>query len=620
VNEQVQMNVVADCGRKPARMPLCVRLRKGADVLYEGRAAKVLAVCSPTKICLRITGTDETLWAKAGQISGFAVEGHASEVSSQPASVVDPVKLERANQWLDGFRGTAIHGDLPREARQAIAKAMHVSVRTVLRHYVLYLDDPSAQAQLPCRSGPAKGSSYLSDARRAVISKAIEEVYETEERGTIAATTRRARELASAAGLKPPSYGTVRFQIRARDRWKAARRRHGRVRGDAMAAPAGHALSARKPLDFVQVDHAIVDLIVVDALAREEIGRPWITLVIDVASRCVLGFYLTFDPPSQTSVALALENACCPKDNWLDEIGYKGEWLPFGLMKRVGWDNAKCFHVVNLVQACLAAGIKPVYRQVRHPTHGAYIERYIGTFMGNVHLLKGTTFSNTRDREDYPSQKKAVMSLPELTLWVVHQINGVYHNQRHRSLGKTPLEYWKSAFSREGSYEMPVYPSDRRAFRLSLLPGTFRRVTREGIARFAMHYWDDALVPLIGNEERYWVAHDPRNISRIHLRLNDSYIDIPWRDRSQRPVALFEWERAKRVLRIEHDQPGSEAEVFKHLAAQRDIEQTAEKMTRSQRRDRARRPVDDRPSVMDTPALLDYSQPSVLLPDPLVLP
>jgi len=104
------------------------------------------------------------------------------------------------------------------------------------------------------------------------------------------------------------------------------------------------------------------------------------------------------------------------------------------------------------------------------------------------------------------------------------------------------------------------------------------------------------------------------------LRLNDSYIDIPWRDRSQRPVARFEWERAKKALRIEHDQRGSEAEVFKHLAAQRDIEQTAEKTTRSQRRDRARRPIDDRPPARVASALLDYSQPSVLLPDPLVLP
>lgn len=614
------MDGSAGCGQKLARMPLCMHIRKGADVIYDGRAAKILAICSPTRIYLRIVGTGETLWAKAGQLSGYVKQTHSDEVLHQPALAVNPDQLTQANRWLDEFRGVPIHGDLPRNARQAIAKAMHVSVRTVLRHYVLYLEDPSAQGQLPCKSGPATGSSYLSEARRAVIAKAIEEVYECEERGTIKATTLRARELANAGGLKPPSYGTVRLQIQAGDRWKAARKRHGRVRGDAMAAPAGQSWSVRKPLDFVQVDHAIVDVIVVDALTREEIGRPWITLVIDVASRCVLGFYLTFDPPSQTSVALALENACCPKDSWLDEIGYKGEWVPFGLMRRIGWDNAKCFHVVSLVQACLAAGIKPVYRQVRHPTHGAYIERYIGTFMGHVHLLKGTTFSNTKDREDYPSQKKAVMSLPELTLWIVHEINGVYHNQRHRSLGKRPLEYWNSVLSTVGSYEMPAYPSDRRAFRLSLLPGAFRRVTREGIARFALHYWDDSLIPLIGDEKKYWIAHDPRNISRVHLHLNDSYIDVPWRDRSQRPIALFEWERAKQTLRAEHDQPSSEAEVFKHLAAMRELEQTAEKTTRGQRRDRARRPSDDLSPVTGTPALLDYSQQSVLLPDPLVMP
>jgi hypothetical protein len=36
---------------------------------------------------------------------------------------------------------------------------------------------------------------------------------------------------------------------------------------------------------LVQIDHTLVDVIVVDEIERKPIGRPWLTLVVDVATR-----------------------------------------------------------------------------------------------------------------------------------------------------------------------------------------------------------------------------------------------------------------------------------------------------------------------------------------------
>jgi putative transposase len=44
------------------------------------------------------------------------------------------------------------------------------------------------------------------------------------------------------------------------------------------------------PLEVVQIDHTLVDVVVVDELERLPLGRPWLTLAIDVASRMVNGF------------------------------------------------------------------------------------------------------------------------------------------------------------------------------------------------------------------------------------------------------------------------------------------------------------------------------------------
>jgi putative transposase len=80
----------------------------------------------------------------------------------------------------------------------------------------------------------------------------------------------------------------------------------------------------------VQIDHTLVDVVIVDELKRLPLGRPWLTLAIDVASRMVTGFYLSLDAPSTLSVALALTQAVLPKDLWLCDRELELAWPACG--------------------------------------------------------------------------------------------------------------------------------------------------------------------------------------------------------------------------------------------------------------------------------------------------
>jgi hypothetical protein len=42
-------------------------------------------------------------------------------------------------------------------------------------------------------------------------------------------------------------------------------------------------------LAIVQMDHTLVDIMVVDEVLRESMGRPWITVAFAVETRVVLG-------------------------------------------------------------------------------------------------------------------------------------------------------------------------------------------------------------------------------------------------------------------------------------------------------------------------------------------
>lgn len=49
---------------------------------------------------------------------------------------------------------------------------------------------------------------------------------------------------------------------------------------------------------MVQIDHTLVDIIIVDPVERLPIGRPYVTFAIDVYSRCIAGFVLSLEAPS----------------------------------------------------------------------------------------------------------------------------------------------------------------------------------------------------------------------------------------------------------------------------------------------------------------------------------
>jgi putative transposase len=92
----------------------------------------------------------------------------------------------------------------------------------------------------------------------------------------------------------------------------------------------------------------------VDEIERLPVGRPWLTVVIDVATRMIAGFHLSFEHPSSTSVALAISHAVLPKETYLRNLGVDADWPVKGLPAMVHLDNAEEFHAsANIPSATL---------------------------------------------------------------------------------------------------------------------------------------------------------------------------------------------------------------------------------------------------------------------------
>ena len=117
------------------------------------------------------------------------------------------------------------------------------------------------------------------------------------------------------------------------------------------------------------------------------------TLAIDIATRMVTGYRVSFEAPPRLSVALCLTRAVAPEAEFLADLECTVPWPAQGKPHSIHVDNSRDFRSRAFQSACAERGIDLVYRPPGSPHFGGPIERLIGTMMGTVHLLPGTTLS-----------------------------------------------------------------------------------------------------------------------------------------------------------------------------------------------------------------------------------
>jgi len=504
---------------------------------------------------------------------------------------------ETANEveWRLALERESVIRPLAEEQRLTNGRLQEAMLRLGLSRSVLYKlvqryrDRPQTSSLLPWKRGRDLNLQVLSPKQEELLQACIQEFYLTRERPTVAALMREVKRRFSERQLPTPVYRTVRRRIEALDLEFVIRKREGAKKAREKLGPVLiSTLRSEVPLDIIQIDHTLVDVIVVDRQHRKPIGRPWLTLAVDIATRAVMGFTVSLEPPSSLSVSLVLSHGVLPKINWLADRELQNlEWPMGGLPQLIHVDNAKEFHSQALVRGCQEYGIALEHRRRRQPHLGGNIERLIGTMMGEVHLLPGTTFSNPTEKGTYDSEGRAVLTLPELERWLALQIAGVYHWSQHSALDKSPLAAWQEGIARR---KQPVrYPVSADEFFLDFLPAVPRKIQKDGIHFHQIRYWHNILSPWAGRlRNPLWVKYDPRDLARVYVRDPDGrHWPVPYADLRQPPIALWELMEARKRLREKGNTDPNEQVLFANILQQRRLLEEA--TTRSQQRRRQER-------------------------------
>lgn len=476
-----------------------------------------------------------------------------------------------------------------------------------------YREHPVTSSLLPRPGGTRQGSRRLPDETEAVIAEALRDFYKTRQKPSINRLHKEIRGLCRSRGVRAPSWHALKARIEAMDPAELTKAREGSKAARDRFHPVPGEYAAECAFEVVQIDHTLVDVIVVDRRYRRPLQRPWLTLAIDIASRTVAGFYLTLEAPSTVSVALAIQHVVQPKEVWLAGLGIDAKWPACGFPDAIHLDNAKEFRSRALQRGAEEYGIELIHRPIATPHYGGHIERLIGTMMGAVHLLPGTTFSDIDERGSYDSAAHATMTLDELERWMALEITR-YHADRHATLGIPPLAAWHEAVARR---VRPVrQPHDLAGFMIDFLPSVDRLVRRDGIHLFGLRYWDDVLSIWAGRLDRpLRVSYDPRDLSSVFVRAPDgTRWPIRFADLRRAPITLGEHRRARTALRERGLSLVDEQLIFETIEAQRALVEGATRRTKAarqlaERRDRALGAAASNAPVATEPAQLEDERP-----------
>jgi putative transposase len=180
----------------------------------------------------------------------------------QPWQAASKVDWGAALEREAVIRPLADHPRLTEAMVQSAAAQLGLDRVTICRLVHRYRQRPQTSSLLPLKRGRERNSRFLEKTREDLIKACIKEFYLVPERPSMAALWREVRRRFSEHQLSIPNYRTVARRVAALDPHFAMTKRHGAKAAREKYGPVGVTnLGSELPLDLVQIDHTLVDVV-----------------------------------------------------------------------------------------------------------------------------------------------------------------------------------------------------------------------------------------------------------------------------------------------------------------------------------------------------------------------
>ena len=330
--------------------------------------------------------------------------------------------------------------------------------------------------------------------------------------------------------LPVPSQNSLYRYIETLDPYEVAVAREGKRRADDKWRANQQGPRPTRPLQLAQADHTRADMMVVDTKMRIPLGRPWITIIMDVYTKLILGMYIGFTRPSSASINYCLRHAIRSK-TYVQKVypEIENTWDAYGIPEMLTVDNAKEFYGRDFKNACFQLKIVPHYAPRRTPRYKGGMERLFGRINTELlHELPGTTFSNVFEKGDYDPKKHAVISLDDFIELAHTYIIDIYHQQIHKGIMDIPAKRWRES-TKEWQPNIPARKADLDV----LLGHTFERSIDSNGIEFETLIYNSHELGLLRRRLKPGtpavIKLDIEDVSHIHVydEMNDRLLPVP---------------------------------------------------------------------------------------------
>lgn len=335
--------------------------------------------------------------------------------------------------------------------------------------------------------------------------------------------------------------------------------RHGLTRARRKFAAVGRTEQATRPGEIFQMDEWEIDArsVILNGPIREGLEqetlqrlpktRRWLYVVIDVATRYVVGLVVASSQNSASAIR-ALEMATRDKPELAAAVGAEHDWRGFRC-EAVASDTGSAFRAAATHRTVTEMASTMTHALVGQPQLRGIIERLFGTFTSRVMpFLPGRTFSNPKERGDYDTEGLAVLTDEDLAKVFIRYITDVYHQTPHGGLlGETPAEALERL---SGQYGLPLPLSiemRRRAFGIRME----RSLSPSGLSLLGIHYNSDALQKIRRHTRLKTLTFyvDPADIGTIGVWTGEDWLDVGCSVESFHGITLADWLAVGEVLR-----------------------------------------------------------------------
>lgn len=281
-----------------------------------------------------------------------------------------------------------------------------------------------------------------------------------------------------------------------------------------------------------------------DALPRT---RRWLYVVIDVATRYIVGLVVASSQNSASAIRV-LEMSTRDKGDLAQAAGAETEWRGFPF-ESIASDTGPAFRAGPTTRAVNEMLAEYTYPNVGEPQLRGIIERSFRTISHRaMPYIPGRTFSNPKERGDYPTEETAVLTDDQLALIFIRYVVDVYHHTPHSGLyGETPAEALERLGSTIGLPPQLPRTMRRRAFGLALS----RTVTARGVTILGISYNSEDLQKLRRRSKNDPIACyiDPRDLGAVSVWTGREWLEVECSIENFHGVQIEEWLEVGRILR-----------------------------------------------------------------------